>query len=107
MGLRQVAPDGTDRLSRHRVKASTRRASDARDVRDRRFDAPEIRDHIRSLFDAPIDVLFIDGDHTYAGVRQDWLMYRSLCARGALVAFHDIAPQVPENPEIGVPCSLG
>ncbi len=38
----------------------------------------------------PIDVLFIDGDHTYDGVRSDYLMYRDLVRDGGLIAFHDL-----------------
>jgi hypothetical protein len=37
-----------------------------------------------------IDVLFIDGDHTYEGVRSDYLNYRDLVSDGGIVAFHDI-----------------
>lgn len=38
-----------------------------------------------------LDFLFIDGDHTYEGVREDFLMYSPLVRKGGLVAFHDIA----------------
>ena len=38
----------------------------------------------------PLDVLFIDGDHSYDGVRDDYLLYRGLVAAGGLIAFHDI-----------------
>lgn len=37
-----------------------------------------------------IDVLFIDGDHTYDGVRSDYLKYRDLVRDGGVIAFHDI-----------------
>lgn len=37
-----------------------------------------------------VDFLFIDGDHTYDGVRRDWEMYGPLVRPGGLVAFHDI-----------------
>jgi predicted O-methyltransferase YrrM len=37
-----------------------------------------------------IDVLFIDGDHTYEGAFQDYLMYSPLVKIGGLVAFHDV-----------------
>jgi cephalosporin hydroxylase len=37
-----------------------------------------------------IDFLFIDGDHTYEGVRQDYEMYSSLVHKGGYIAFHDI-----------------
>jgi predicted O-methyltransferase YrrM len=37
-----------------------------------------------------VDLLFIDGDHSYAGVMCDWLLYRSLVRKGGIIAFHDI-----------------
>ena len=37
-----------------------------------------------------LDVLFIDGDHRYEGVRQDFLMYRHLLRENGFVLFHDI-----------------
>jgi len=37
-----------------------------------------------------LDFLFIDGDHSYEGVKQDWNDYRGLVRPGGLVAFHDI-----------------
>ncbi len=44
------------------------------------------------LYGRPIDFLFIDGDHSYDGVRQDFDMYSSLVRTGGLIAFHDILP---------------
>jgi predicted O-methyltransferase YrrM len=38
-----------------------------------------------------LDLLFIDGDHRYSGVRADFEMYSPLVRRGGIVAFHDIA----------------
>jgi len=46
---------------------------------------------IRLLGRRPIDFLFIDGDHRYAGVRQDFEMYAPLVRRGGVVALHDVA----------------
>lgn len=37
-----------------------------------------------------IDFLFIDGDHTYDGVKQDFLTYSKFVRSGGLIAFHDI-----------------
>lgn len=37
-----------------------------------------------------IDLLFIDGDHTYEGVKQDFEMYNPLVKEGGLIVFHDI-----------------
>jgi predicted O-methyltransferase YrrM len=41
----------------------------------------------------PLDFLFIDGDHSYAGVAKDFEMYAPLVKPGGLIAFHDIVPQ--------------
>jgi predicted O-methyltransferase YrrM len=40
----------------------------------------------------PLDLLFIDGDHSYAGVRADFEAYSSLVRPGGLIGFHDIVP---------------
>lgn len=37
-----------------------------------------------------IDVLFIDGDHNYEGVKKDFLMYRHLVRENGKILFHDI-----------------
>jgi len=47
----------------------------------------EVEDKV--LPHAPFDVVFIDGDHTYEGVKQDWETYGSF---GKQVIFHDINP---------------
>lgn len=39
----------------------------------------------------PLDLLFIDGDHTFDGAKSDWQMYAPLVRRGGLIVFHDIA----------------
>ncbi len=37
-----------------------------------------------------LDYLFIDGDHSYEGVKQDYEMYSPLVRKGGLIVFHDI-----------------
>jgi len=44
-----------------------------------------------------LDFLFIDGDHTYEGVKMDFEMYSPLVRRGGIVGFHDIAEQTIKN----------
>jgi len=39
-----------------------------------------------------LDVLFIDGDHSLEGVRQDFLAFAPLVREGGIIAFHDIVP---------------
>ncbi len=47
------------------------------------------------LKDRMIDVLFIDGDHSYAGVRKDFEMYSPLVREGGIIAFHDTVEHDP------------
>lgn len=46
--------------------------------------------------DKPIDFLFIDGDHTYEGVKADFQQYSPLVRPGGLIALHDILPRTDE-----------
>lgn len=39
---------------------------------------------------APYDVIFIDGDHSYAGVSRDFEACRTLLSPGGLLLFHDV-----------------
>lgn len=48
-----------------------------------------------------LDFLFIDGDHSYAGVKQDFVFYSQHVRAGGLIAFHDIV-QREGQPEIEV-----
>jgi cephalosporin hydroxylase len=53
--------------------------------------------HVRDLLNGrSVDLLLIDGDHTYEGVRRDFDAYNPFVANGGILAFHDI---VPENPQ--------
>jgi len=47
------------------------------------------------------DFAFIDGDHTYEGVRADWLAWSTLVRPGGVVAFHDTWPNA-DRQEPGV-----
>ena len=51
--------------------------------------SPTIRQNILPG-DGKTDFLFIDGDHTYQGVKADFEMYAPLVRPGGLVVFHDI-----------------
>ncbi len=59
--------------------------------------SPDTLARVRGLLGGqPVDFLFIDGDHSLAGVRQDFEMYSPLLRPGGLLAFHDIVPGRPE-----------
>ncbi len=48
------------------------------------------------VFDAlgrqPVDFLFIDGDHSYDGAKDDFERYRKLVTPNGIIAFHDVVP---------------
>ena len=53
--------------------------------------SPETLNEVRKVLGGcPVDFLFIDGDHTYEGVRRDFEMYSPLVREGGVIAFHDI-----------------
>lgn len=47
-----------------------------------------------------VDFLFIDGDHTYEGVKQDFEMYSQLVSDDGLIAFHDIVSHPDDRTEV-------
>ena len=52
---------------------------------------PATRDQlVAELAGDPIDMLFIDGDHTFEGVKADYELYAPLVRPGGLIGFHDI-----------------
>lgn len=62
--------------------------------------SPAIRDFLwRRLGSGGVDALFIDGDHTAAGVEQDYRDYCGLVRPGGIIAFHDIVERqaIPTN----------
>ena len=52
-------------------------------------------DEVKGIIDnRKVDFLFIDGDHSYEGVKKDFEMYSGLVRKGGIVAFHDICHHV-------------
>jgi predicted O-methyltransferase YrrM len=49
------------------------------------------------LGDEKVDFLFIDGDHTYDGVKMDFEMYSPLVKKSGIIALHDICPHPSET----------
>ena len=50
-------------------------------------------ERVRQATDSEVDFIFIDGDHSYDGVKQDFEMYKDLVCEGGIIAFHDIQHQ--------------
>jgi cephalosporin hydroxylase len=58
--------------------------------------SPVTMERVRQAAGGPVDLLFIDADHTYDGVRADYEMYAPLVVSGGLIALHDIVEGPPE-----------
>lgn len=55
-----------------------------------------------------LDFLFIDGDHTFEGVKQDFEMYSPLVRPGGFVGFHDTLNDAPiDTKEFGHKIGVG
>lgn len=47
-----------------------------------------------------VDMLFIDGDHSDAGVRKDFELYQPFVKKGGLIVFHDVIYDSPPANEV-------
>ncbi len=71
-----------------------------------RAGGPSVRWHVarsqdvgRSWGAGPVDLLFIDGDHSYEGCREDWDVWHPHIRVGGMIAFHDArGPRCSEGP---------
>ena len=52
---------------------------------------PETMENVKSICNS-FDFIFIDGDHSYDGVRRDFELYKSLLSPRGYIGFHDIDP---------------
>lgn len=86
--------------SRKRLESYARRQQKVRLVRGN----SHFRDTVGKLLTATrskgIDLLFIDGDHRYEGVKKDFEMYSPLVNKGGLIVFHDVVAHVVEGCEV-------
>lgn len=58
---------------------------------------PRTLEKVKKILDnKKVDFLFIDGDHSYEGVKKDFNMYSSLVRKGGIIAFHDIVKHPPD-----------
>lgn len=57
-------------------------------VCSRSSDAAAVKE-VGALVDEAVDLLFIDGDHSYESVKADWELYMPMLVQGGVVAMHD------------------
>lgn len=50
----------------------------------------QLRPNVISALGHQIDFLFLDGDHTYAGLKGDWETYGPMLSDKGLAVFHDV-----------------
>jgi cephalosporin hydroxylase len=55
-------------------------------------DAATLKKVDQALGNEKLDLLFIDADHSYAGVKRDFLSYKHFVREGGIIGFHDIVP---------------
>jgi len=55
----------------------------------------EVADELGS---AQVDVLFIDADHSYDGVKKDFELWSPLVRNGGTIIFHDVVDHAKSNP---------
>ena len=61
-------------------------------IRGNSQDRKIIEKVIRTFGSRGLDLLFIDGDHSFAGVTKDFELYSKLIRPGGIIAIHDILP---------------
>jgi predicted O-methyltransferase YrrM len=85
---------GLDILVRNqaRLRAFVRDDLDLHLISGSSRDAGTLRAVTEALRGRPIDLLFIDGDHSFSGAAEDFRTFRRLVRPGGLIAFHDIVP---------------
>ncbi len=64
-------------------------------------------DQVAQNWHLPIDMIFIDGDHSYEGVKRDWEYFSRFVQPFGIVVFHDtlwdLKPDRRYRPDMGVP----
>lgn len=81
-------------------RAFARQKQDLTLIRDNAHNST-VRDKVDALLDGGADFLFIDADHSLAGIRRNLTLYGPMVNAGGLIALHDVLPN-PRWPEIEI-----
>ena len=68
----------------------------------------DVSQAVAARWTLPIDIIFIDGDHSYEGVKRDWDLFSPYVTRFGVVVFHDTLWDLRPDPQfsragMGVP----
>ena len=63
---------------------------------------PKVIPDIKNYYPEGFDFLFIDGDHSFEGVMQDFETYVPLVREGGIIALHDIRYHVDKTEEVDI-----
>lgn len=66
----------------------------------------EIIEETKKILSSEIDLLFIDGNHTYEIVKSDFENYSPLVRKGGIIAFHDIVSEEVSPRSAPVGCQV-
>lgn len=83
---------GYDRADADRIRAYARARQQVVLLQGDSHAPSTLAELAAALRDRQVDLLFIDGDHTYDGVKRDYEMYSPFVRPGGWIAFHDILP---------------
>ena len=81
---------GDSRLALPFVEQTFHRNIKLAGFKDRVTAVKDCSENVAKSWDSPIDLLFIDGDHSYEGVKADILNWSVFIKEGGIIAFHDI-----------------
>jgi cephalosporin hydroxylase len=70
-------------------------------------DAETVRLVRDCLPDQRLDMLYLDGDHSYEGILADFQLYSPLVRAGGIIVFHDIVPDFKTRYGIGTSSDVG
>lgn len=75
------------------LRSFSRATQETAFIRANSHSATAARQFEEILGDRLLDFLFVDGDHSYEGVKRDFELYSAYVRPGGLIAFHDVLPQ--------------
>jgi predicted O-methyltransferase YrrM len=81
--------------TRQNIQAANSSKSSITLIKGNSRTASTVRDVSTVLNGRPLDLLFLDGDHEFAGVEADFLIYSPLVRPGGFIVFDDVNSQYP------------